>query len=143
VADRLHAILSNPPRIANPPVSAAPPAGLAGQWDVEISFSLGTAKHSLSIEQEGKRLVGTHRGETLAGDLTGSVNGNDVRFRSSHKIEGTRLGYNFTGSLKGDTLEGTVEMGEYGEAKWKAVRHTYRTPGGIVRPVKNGQSAAE
>jgi D-glucosaminate-6-phosphate ammonia-lyase len=143
VADRLHAILSNPPRIANPPVSAAPPAGLAGQWDVEISFSLGTAKHALSIEQEGKRLVGTHRGETLAGDLTGSVNGNDVRFRSSHKIEGTRLGYNFTGSLKGDTLEGTVEMGEYGEAKWKAVRHTYRTPGGVVRPVKNGQSAAE
>jgi hypothetical protein len=34
-------------------------------------------------------------------------------------------------------MSGTVNLGEYGDAQWTAQRHTYRAPGGIVRPVKS------
>lgn len=64
-------------------------------------------------------------GEILSGDLKGAVAANTVDFRTSHQYEGTRLFYEFTGKVNGDTMEGKVNLGEYGEAKWTARRHKY------------------
>lgn len=137
VADRLVAVLTKPPKMDPPPQPSGDTASVGGQWDLHITFGRGMADHSLVLEQQGSNLMGTHRGEFLTGDLRGAVAGNEVRFRSSHKIEGTRLSYEFTGKAAGDAIEGTVQMGEYGEARWTARRHQYGTPGGVVRPVKN------
>ena len=135
VAERLYAVLTKPPKVE--PVKTEPPAvTVTGQWDLHVTFVRGAADQTLIFEQEGDRLVGSHRGEFLQGDLNGQVSGNQVRFRSSQKIEGTRLSYNFKGTATGETMEGVVEMGEYGEARWTAKRHQYRVPGGVVRPVK-------
>ena len=68
---------------------------------------------------------GTHRGEIISGDLRGAVTANEVRFRSSHKYEGTRLSYDFSGKVEGDTMGGRVNLDEYGEARWTARRHKY------------------
>jgi hypothetical protein len=59
-----------------------------------------------------------------------------IRFRSSQKIQGTRLTYDFTGTVTGDKMSGNVNLGEYGEARWSAERHHYRAPNGVIRPVK-------
>lgn len=135
VADRVHAVLSKPPKFENP-IMSGDSSAVGGQWDVTITFGRGSATHAITLEQQGAKLLGTHRGEFVSGDLSGMVAGNDLRFRSSQKIEGTRLFWDFQGKLTGETMEGTVAMGEYGEAKWKAARHQYQAPGGIVRPVK-------
>jgi L-seryl-tRNA(Ser) seleniumtransferase len=134
-AERIHAILSQPPKIDRPEPKS-PSVDVSGQWDVKVEFVLGTANHGLVFEQKSADLVGTHVTEFLGGDVRGSVNGDEVRFRSSHRYEGTRLGYEFAGKVTGDTMEGTVQLGEYGQAKFKAARHKYGQPGGIVRPVK-------
>ncbi len=136
VAERIYAVLSRPPQIA-PLERPAPSVNLTGQWAARLEFVLGAATHSLIFEQQEADLVGTHRSETLTGDLRGSVEGNQVRFRSSHRYEGTRLGYEFIGSVTGDRMEGTVGLDEYGSARFTAQRHRYGVPGGIVRPVKN------
>jgi uncharacterized pyridoxal phosphate-dependent enzyme len=128
VAERIHAVLSKPPK-APPLPSFGPPANLAGQWDLHIDFLLGSADHNLVLEQQGADLVGTHRGEITRGDLRGVVEGNEVRFRSSHRYEGTTLHYEFAGQLSGDTIRGRVGLGEYGEAEWVATRHRYPAPG--------------
>jgi hypothetical protein len=65
------------------------------------------------------------------------MEGTEIRFRSSHKYEGTRLGYRFEGKVDGEIMRGTVDMEEYGAAQWTAQRHAYGRPGGIVRPQKN------
>jgi L-seryl-tRNA(Ser) seleniumtransferase len=101
-----------------------------------LDFLRGSANHTLFIEQNGAALAGTHQAEFVGGDLSGNVAANEVRFRSSLKMEGTRLGYDFEGKMDGDAMGGTVDLGEYGQAKWTAKRHTYRAPGGVVRPVK-------
>ena len=137
VADRLYAVLSKPPQIEAPKPPQGETISVNGQWNVHIEYTRGSADHVVHLEQTGTSLVGTHRGEFLTGDLMGSVAGNEVRFHSSHKYEGTRLGYDFTGHLAGDVLQGSVDMGEYGTAKWSARRHAYATPGGVVRPVKS------
>ena len=135
-AERLYAVLSRPPKI-EPPARPAPAVNVTGQWQARVEFVLGSAAHSFIFEQQGADLVGTHRGETLAGDLRGSLEGSEVRFRSSHRYEGTRIGYEFMGTVNGDLMEGTVGLEEYGQARWKAQRHRYGAPGGVVRPLKN------
>jgi D-glucosaminate-6-phosphate ammonia-lyase len=128
VARKLHALLSNPPAL---PASAAPapstPAiNISGAWDAQLTFVSGTSAHKIEFEQNGAQLTGIHLGETLSGDIVGVVEGRDVRFRSSHHIEGTNLHYSFSGTLNGSAMSGEVALGEYGSAHWTATRHAYR-----------------
>jgi len=125
VAERLYAVLSRPPQPKALPVQSGEPAQVSGQWEMDLVFTRGAAQHALILEQKGADLSGTHRGEIISGDLRGTVTANEVRFRSSHKYEGTRLSYDFTGKVEGDTMEGRVNLDEYGEARWTARRHKY------------------
>ena len=54
--------------------------------------------------------------------LRGSVAANEVLVHSSHRIQGTSIEYAFTGTVDGDSMSGTVSLGEYGPAKWSARR---------------------
>jgi uncharacterized pyridoxal phosphate-dependent enzyme len=136
-AERIYALLSKPPKIDAPPAPSGVPASVGGQWEVHLNFLRGEADHVVVLEQKGSELEGTHTGDILSGDLRGTVEGNQIHFRSSHPYEGTRLGYDFTGTVEGDRMQGTVGMDEYGQANWTAVKHRYGQPGGLVRPVKN------
>jgi L-seryl-tRNA(Ser) seleniumtransferase len=115
----------------NPP---APPSGqpatLAGQWDLRLEFVHGSANHTLVLEQDGSKLQGTHQGEFASGDLNGTVAANTVRFQSSLPTDGTRVAFQFSGKAEGGKMAGTVALGEYGEARWTAEKHQYRSGGG-------------
>ncbi len=125
VADRLASVLTNPPKRPQPDTTSEPAANLSGRWNVHIDFIHGSADHLVLFEQKGSQLDGTHFGEHVDGNLRGSIHGTGVRFRSAQRFEGTSLRYKFEGSLKGDTIAGTVNLGEYGFARWTAVRHKY------------------
>jgi D-glucosaminate-6-phosphate ammonia-lyase len=131
VGDRLYAALSKPPKFENPP---APPQGtpvtVAGQWDVRLEYGRGSANHTLMLEQDGGKLVGTHHTEFYASDLNGTVAANQVRFQTSVQIQGQRVSYTFNGTVEGEKISGTVAMGEYGETTWTAEKHKYRPAGG-------------
>ncbi len=137
VAERLHAVLASPPHLSGPePLPSGDPVTVAGQWQLTIDFDRGSAVHTLVLEQEGTKLEGTHHGEFVSGDLRGAIAADIIRLRSSQKIQGTRLVYDFTGTVKNDRMTGSVNMGEYGEARWSAQRHQYQLPNGVIRPVK-------
>jgi len=125
----LHDILSNPPRLRRPQEFRGKPADVAGQWDIQLEFTLGSDDHKLVIEQKGKKLSGLHLGRTLAGDIVGTVEGNQVDLSSTQQYEGARLHFRFIGTAQEDSMEGSVELGEYGEARWSANRHQYRSQG--------------
>jgi D-glucosaminate-6-phosphate ammonia-lyase len=125
VAERLYGVLSKPPRVEAPAPPGGPAANVAGQWDVKLEFTYGSAAHSVALEQEGERLVGTHHAEFAVGDLSGTVTGNKVSFRSSIPTEGTRVSFLFTGTVHEGKMSGTVALAEYGEARWTAERHHY------------------
>ncbi len=125
VADALYAVMSKPPEFKAPVRPTGSPANVDGQWSVHLEYVLGSADHNLLFEQKDTSLRGTHRSEVMTGDLHGNVQGNEVKFQSAHKYQGTSLGYDFTGTVDGDTMHGAVAMGEYGEARWTATRHHY------------------
>lgn len=129
VADRLYAVLSKPPKFEDPPTPQPPMVTVGGQWAARLEYGLrGSAQHNIVFEQDGARLTGTHYAEFDSGDLTGSVSGKTVRFQSSYRIQGQRLSYAFTGTVEGDRMSGTLNMGEYGETTWTAERHKYAAP---------------
>ena len=50
----------------------------------------------------------------------------EVKIASSiGEVHGAALSYHFAGKLDGDTMSGTLDMGEYLSAKWKATRHAF------------------
>ena len=90
-----------------------------------VEYKRGSARHALTFEQNDGLLTGTHQGEIVSGDLKGSVLGNQLRAHASHPIEGTVLEFGFLGTVEGDHMSGTVNLGEYGSAKFTAERHKY------------------
>jgi L-seryl-tRNA(Ser) seleniumtransferase len=60
-------------------------------------------------------------------DLTGTIDGSAVRIRSAFGEEhGDSLSYTFTGTLTGEEMGGTLDMGEYLKGTWTARRRAGR-----------------
>jgi D-glucosaminate-6-phosphate ammonia-lyase len=125
IADRVYAVLSNPPRTPRRVDAAA--ANVTGQWDVEIKFVAGTANHSFVLEGTGEDLVGTHAGTFASRELHGTLHGRDILLRSSYTQQGVRLNFTFMGTVSADSMQGGVSVGEYGTAQWTAKRRAYRS----------------
>lgn len=127
IADRLHALLSKPPKRPRP--SEAPAFDVSGQWDVTMTFVRGDASVSFALEQQGNAVRGTHYGRFATRDLAGTIHGKNLMMRSSYTQNGVRLNFTFTGIVSAAAIEGEVSLGEYGTATWKAVRRAYLKPG--------------
>jgi D-glucosaminate-6-phosphate ammonia-lyase len=126
VAQRLYDILRAAPKPGNKskPQLVRPAIDISGTWDVEIQYEVGSASHKLFLAAKENRVSGSHQGWASRGDLTGQMNGDRVELRSSLPAESTRLSYLFQGTAAGDTMAGTVNLGEYGTARWSARRNS-------------------
>jgi D-glucosaminate-6-phosphate ammonia-lyase len=122
VADRLHEILSR--KRSPKPAPAAPAADLSGRWDVTMEFFSSSSRHTLTLEQKGNRLEGTHQGDFSVRDVYGTIEGDRLRLQSTQVQPGDVIPYTFVGSVSGDSMSGPIHMGEYLMARFTARRHT-------------------
>jgi L-seryl-tRNA(Ser) seleniumtransferase len=100
---------------------------VTGQWDVHIEYTANASDHTLHLKQVDGRIEGTHQGEFVSRDLAGTIEGNRVQVSSSYtERHGDALSFRFSGTVEGDTMAGSLDMGEYLAAKWTARRHDYR-----------------
>jgi uncharacterized pyridoxal phosphate-dependent enzyme len=130
VADRVFEVLSAKRPAWKPPTSQPPAGDVTGRWDVRIEFVAGAGEHTLHVTQRGNQLTGTHQGEFVARDFSGTISGDDVRIASNiGEVHGAAMSYRFTGKLQGDKMSGTLDMGEYLGAKWTATRHAFGRAG--------------
>jgi uncharacterized pyridoxal phosphate-dependent enzyme len=124
VAARIHATLSNPPAQDPAAPAAAPALDVSGRWDVRIEYVAGASTHTLHLRQTEGRVEGTHQGEFVSRDLTGTIDGSRVQFSSNYtERNGDSLSFRFTGTVTGSEMAGSLDMGEYLTAKWKATRY--------------------
>jgi L-seryl-tRNA(Ser) seleniumtransferase len=119
---RIAEVLRRAPRSVPKKTLSAPAVDIAGRWEAEVHYSRGTARHRLLLVTRGNRVDGSHIGRRLQGAVSGTVEGDRVRLRSSLPHEGTQLTYRFDGIVHGQTIEGEVDLGEYGKARWTARR---------------------
>jgi L-seryl-tRNA(Ser) seleniumtransferase len=127
VADRIHALLSKSSAPGERPPANAPVTDLSGPWTVQIQFAAGTSTHTLHLTQKGTDLGGFHQGEFMTRDVTGTIDGENVRIRSAYgEQHGDSVNFTFTGKVTGDQMIGALDMGEYLGAGWTATRRTGR-----------------
>ena len=127
VAEKIYAALSKAPKGAPTAAAAAAAANVAGQWEVRIEYLASASTHTLHLEQTGGRIAGSHQGDFVSRDLTGTIEGRTVQMASSYtERHGDALSFRFTGTVEGDQMSGTLDMGEYLAAKWTAKKHDYR-----------------
>ena len=63
----------------------------------------------------------------MSRDLVGTIEGAAVQISSSYsERHGDALSFRFIGTVEGEIMTGTVDMGEYLSATWTARRHDYR-----------------
>ena len=125
VAERVRNVLSAAYARKPVPEPAPPAANVAGRWDVEIQFAAGVTTHTLHLQQNGNRLDGIHQGNFLARDISGTIVGDAVTLASVvTERHGDSLSYRFEGTVTGEQIAGTLDLGEYLKATW-----TGRRPG--------------
>ncbi len=123
VAQRAFQVLSATHTLESAVPPAPPVTSVAGRWDVEIHYTASRATHTIHLQQLGHRLDGVHQGNFIARDISGNLDG-DLVSLSSHVTDrhGDALIYRFSGKVMGETMSGSLELGEYLGATWTARR---------------------
>src|SRR6266496_4568313 len=127
VANRIYGVLSQK-RISKPTELDAPSENISGRWDADIEFFSSTSKHVLFIEQDGNWIQGSHKGEFTVRDMRGTMEGDTVKLRSVDRLPGDSITFIFSGTLSGETISGSIYMGEYRTAKFVAKRNNNKLP---------------
>jgi uncharacterized pyridoxal phosphate-dependent enzyme len=133
VADRIYEILSKK-RDPKPAELKAPATDLSGHWDLDLEFFSSKGAHTLFLEQKGNRIQGTHKGEFSVREVFGTIEGDQVKLRSTSAERGTgdSVTFIFSGAVSGDSISGPIHMGEYLTAKFNARRHQYPEARGTI-----------
>ena len=113
----------NPPPATPPapPAQEKPAPTLTGTWGLEVTHSAGTSTPTLTITQTGDKLNGKYVGTYGESVLTGSIKGTDFTFSVEIGTE-QKVTVVYTGTLAGDTVKGTLTMGEMGEGTFTGKR---------------------
>jgi D-glucosaminate-6-phosphate ammonia-lyase len=127
VADRIYGVLSQK-RMPKPTTLDAPAANISGRWDADIEFFSSTSKHTFFMEQDGNWIQGSHRGEFTTRDMRGTMEGKTIKLRSVDRHPGDSITFIFSGTLSGETISGSIYMGEYQTAKFTAKRNNNKSP---------------
>jgi hypothetical protein len=101
-----------------PAAPAAPAPGVAGTWNLQIQTDQGTGTPSFTFTQDGEKLAGQYKGMFGEAPVTGSVKGGEIRFSVKVSGQGQEFVINYSGTVSGDTMKGTVKFGDQGEASF-------------------------
>ena len=106
---------------AQPPAQDKPAATMTGTWAIEATHSAGTSTPTATITQTGEKLSGKYAGSYGESALTGSIKGTEFTFTVEIGAE-QKVKVVYNGTLSGDTIKGSLTMGEMGEGTFVGKR---------------------
>jgi hypothetical protein len=105
-----------------PPEGQKPAPTMTGTWQLETHHSAGTSTPTVTITQTGDKLAGKYVGSYGESELTGTIKDNkEFTFRVTIGTE-QKVEVVYTGTLDGDTIKGSLTMGEMGEGTFTGKR---------------------
>lgn len=122
IADAIYEALTKPGHYENPVIPAGTPAKVDGSWAVTISYPRGTGEQKFTLHQNGNDLTGDHIGEIYKATMKGTIHADQLELMSGMAVGGNTIHWTFKGKVEGNEVSGSVNMGEYGDATWKAIR---------------------
>lgn len=87
-------------------------ADVSGTWNLEVRTDQGLTRPTLTLEQSGETLTGQYSSEALGEqEVTGTVDGSDVRISFNAELQGQSLPVVYSGTLGEDgRLTGTLDI---------------------------------
>ena len=105
-----------------PPPPAAKVTDVTGTWELNVESPMGSRASDAIFTQSGETLAGkmvSPRGEV---PLKGSIAGDAIKFGINVNVQGQSLQIDYTGTVTGDTMSGTVVFGSFGDGKFTGKR---------------------
>ena len=93
-----------------------------GNWNIVVKSPMGDQPSTLSLKVEGGALTGTQGAQGQTQAITGGkVDGDNVSWSNSITTP-FPMTLEFTGTVAGDTLSGSVKAGSFGSFPWSGSR---------------------
>ena len=96
---------------------------VTGDWEMTMVTQRGERTRTVHFEQDGEKITVTmegRQGDEITGE--GTIKGNEIEwtiFRSTPRGDMTMA---YKATVDGDTMIGTVAMGDFGSFNWTAKR---------------------
>jgi len=90
---------------------AASAQDVAGRWVLDVNLDAGSGQAVFVFEVQGTNITGTYAGVLGEQQVTGTIEGNVVRFGFESPDAGE---VTFDGLIEGNTMEGACEYGALG-----------------------------
>lgn len=96
---------------------------VTGTWEMVVSTQMGEMTSTLTLKQEGEDVTGSFKSDMGEGEIKdGTISGNSISFTVTLSIMGQDRDLTYSGTVEGDSMEGTLDLGQMGSADWKATR---------------------
>ena len=93
-----------------------------GTWNLTMDTPMGERASTLMVKASGNKLEGTQSAEGQTAPIfEGSVNGNSVGWKVSI-TQPMPLTLDFSGTVEGDAMSGSVQLGMFGSSPFRATR---------------------
>jgi hypothetical protein len=105
----------------------------SGDWIFEVKFKRWPRILEVKLIQEGNNLFGKFHSTRFKGNVSGIIEGKEIRLFFEDSYEGTIITYQFIGNVNGDFMIGEVLLGstspdtrgevsytQYGKEIWQA-----------------------
>lgn len=105
------------------PAHGAAQSDLSGTWDLTVMIDQGDQVLTINLVQDGQNLTATgDAGEFGRIEMTGTIEGTNVRFAWELDLQGTPLDIVFTGTITDGVMSGTADFGGMAQGNWTAKR---------------------
>ena len=93
-----------------------------GTYDVTINSPMGNQNAKITLAANGESLTGTIAGQQGSLDIQdGKVDGDTLSW-SAQMTQPMPMKLNFTASVNGDEISGSVQLGAFGSASFSGTR---------------------
>jgi hypothetical protein len=93
-----------------------------GNWNLVVSTPMGDRRSSLSLKTEGTTVKGSQMADGNSTEIfDGTVNGNEIFWKVSI-TDPMPMTLEFTGTVDGYEIAGTVKLGEFGNSSFTGIR---------------------
>jgi hypothetical protein len=93
-----------------------------GIWNVKMETPMGTRPATLTLKADGATLTGTMGGDAGTTDIfDGTVSGDNIAFKANI-VQPMALTLEFTATVAGDVITGSVKLGMFGNAPLTGTR---------------------
>lgn len=94
---------------------------VSGDWEITSEGRQGPMTRDAHIEQDGEKITVTmqgFRGDEMTGE--GTIKGNEIEWTFNMSTQRGDFTITYKGKVEGDTMSGTVQMGDFGSREFTA-----------------------